>query len=227
MKHPETIIEKTIVLALHPTKSYWSVSKQKVNIAIIGAAMLDMCELNEIEIKNKLVCTKTEKSRLTPGHDYFLQQIKKKPKIRKVKRWITTLARFPSRYRWFFLNEMARKGIISIETHTFLFVSYKRIRLVSPSVKTELVQNIKKLLDTEKVSQQDAALLSMVLALKLFKPFGEKFKERMEFKKTLKKKVETNPISSGVDEAIREMQAAVMAATIAASAGASAAGSGS
>jgi len=223
MKHPETIVEKTIVLALHPTKAFWIIPKQKVNIGIIGAAMLDMCEINEIEIKNKLVCTKTEKSALTPGHDYFQQQIKKKPKVRKIKRWITTLARFPGRYRWFFLDEMARKGIISIDTHSFLFIPYKRIRLINSSVKTDLVKHIQNLLSAEKIDQKDSALLSMVLALRLFKPFGKTFKERMAFKKLLKSKVESNPISSGVDEAIREMQAAVAAATIASSAGATAA----
>jgi hypothetical protein len=187
MKHPETIIEKTIVLALHPTKPYWSVSKQKVNIGIIGAAMLDMCESNEIEIKNKLVCTKTEKSNLNAGHDYLLQQIKKKPKIRKVKRWIVSLNRFPARYRWFFLDDMARKGIISIETHSFLLIPYKRIRLTSSVTKQELVKHINGLMKLDKINHQDASLLSMVLALKLFKPFGENYKERMEFKKTFEK----------------------------------------
>jgi hypothetical protein len=69
-------------------------------------------------------------------------------------------------------------------------------------------------------------LLSIILALKIFKPFGNNHKERLVFKKTLQKKVESNPISSGVDDAIREMQAAVLAATIAASAGVNASSGG-
>jgi hypothetical protein len=227
MKHPETIVEKIIVLALHPTKAYWIIPKQKVNIGIVGAAMLDMCELKELEIKNKRVFTKTLKSTLSEGHSYFLQKIKDKSQNRKIKRWIVSFNRFPSRYRWLFFNEMARKGIISIQSHSFLFIPYKRIRLIAPPIKVEIVKQIHTLLENEKVDQNDAALLSMVLALKLFKPFGSNFKDRMAFKKLLKRKVESNPISSEVDEAIREMQAAVAAATIAASAGATAAGGGS
>lgn len=226
MKHPQTTVEKTIVLALHPKKSYWIIPRQKVNIGIIGAALMDMSELNELEVNNKFISTKTDKTSLSEGHNYILQQIKKKKKIKKIKRWIIALNRFPSRYRWFFFHDMEKKGIISIQSKKFIFIPYKQIKLTMPTVKNDLVNYIKSLMKTEKINQQDAALLSMVLALKLSKPFGDSFKERMVFKKTLKKKIESNPISSGVDEAIREMQAAVMAATMAASAGAAAAGAG-
>lgn len=217
MEKLKTNPERLMLLACNPKKPYWLISKQILNMGLSGALMLDLVEKEHIGFDEKYVIAKSRPGGLTLAHENVWKIINQREKNRKAKRWITYLANRAKMFREPLFKLMQDQGMLHLAQHSFLFIPYLRISVSDNTAREKLIAGLtQKINSTEPLSPFDAGLLSVILAMKLFKPFTQGMRERKTFRQKLKKRVEENPVADGIQEAIQEMQAAITAATVAA-----------
>lgn len=220
MKKPQTNLEKFILLARHPEKQQWLLSRQILHIGMAGAIILDLAEQEVVSVSEKYIRTKKDATDLSPAHQHILARIKDKQKPRKVKRWVTFFSHRAGQFRWKAFEKMERDGLISITQHHFLMIGYRRVHVAAKDARQQMISELKKaVLQTENLNASDGSLLNLLMAVNLSRPFAEKSSERKAFRKSLKEKLDADPIANGVTEAIREMQAAIAAAAATGAAG--------
>lgn len=227
MEKLKTNPEKLLLLACHPKKSYWLISRQVLNMGIAGTLMLDLVEAKAIDFDQKKVVVKSRPSGLTSAHEIVWKFINERNKSRKAKRWINALSNKASHYRKPLFRLMEQQGLLRVENHQFLFIPYLKISVSDNISRDNLIANLKKKVEgPDALTTSEASLMSVVYAIKLFKPFEKKISDRKAFKKKVKQKIAENPVAEGIQDAIQEMQAAVAAASVAAIAGSSATSGG-
>lgn len=227
MENQLTNPEQLVLLAIHPDKPQWLLSHELLAMGITGLVILGLIENKSLTLNNRKIVVRQKPSELTGIRAFVWVKINESDKNRRAKRWISRLYTKVHRKRWELIDAMQKKGLLSVSQHRFLFIPYKRVYLTNAMERQKLVTALsKKVQGSTPLSSTEASLLSIVHAIKLYKPFGATSAEHRRFKKMLKEKLTNNPVTDDVQQAIREMHAATTAATITAIAGSSAATAG-
>ncbi|MCW3787339.1 GOLPH3/VPS74 family protein [Plebeiibacterium sediminum] len=219
-----TTANKFLILIQHPEKARFLVSEQIKNVGLIGAILLDLAYEKCIEIENGKLIVKSNHTRLSETHNKILEELRNSSRIRKIKNWINRFIRKVRKYQKELLIELERKEFVSLEHKKFLGIRYYKCSLVNASMRNGLIEDLRALVFSNKdITNEDALMLSLVDACKMYKIICKDRKEIKLCRKRLKEIVELNLISEGVDKVIKEMQtvviAAVMASTVTATAG--------
>jgi len=211
-----SIPEKFLLLAQHPDKGRLIISGLQLQYGIIGALLLQMSVEERISIENDLVILKSGKGKPVPLIAEIEMLIRNSKKQRKLRYWVTKLARKSNKYKKAILENLASARIIRIEPRKFLgLIPYKNVYLVNRRLRNDLVRQLKSsLISKHELNNDQVVLLGLVEATKMYKVFASDSGELKQIKKTLKELIRENQIAGTVDKTIKEVQAAIFTTII-------------
>lgn len=220
-------LSKFLLLAHHPEKGGFLISDAHINYGIIGAALLEMSLDGQINIeKNKLILLKEANSDNSIISE-ILKEIKSSKKTRKIKYWITKLARKSRKFKWAILSDLEKNKLLKIEDRKFIgLISYKKSYLVESNTRNDLIIQLKKdALSGGDLSNETILVLGLIEACKMHKIITSDKVELKKLKQELKEIIKESPIADTVDKTIKQVQAAIIGAIIASTVAASASAS--
>lgn len=212
-----SIAETFLLIAQHPIKGRFLTSDIHINYGIIGAFLLEMSLEGKVEIENgKLIIKHSEST----DHKIISElsiTIANSKKPRKIRYWISKLARNSKKYKWIILSELADNNFIRIENKTFLgLIPYKRNYLIDNVSRDHLIQELKsKLLLRQELSNENLIIFGLIEACKMHKIITSDKNELKIIRKVLKQIIKESPIAETVDETIKQVQAAIIGAIVA------------
>jgi hypothetical protein len=210
-----TAAERFLILAHHPEKANYVIPEQTRNAGMIGSILLDLAAEDKIKIENGVVLVRSTNTKLLLPHRVVLQRMHQSNKRKKVKTWISRFAQAPGRHHREILTALERKGIVRIDRKKFLFIPYWRTSLIKSSEREEMIRDIREIIFKGRpVKNENAILLGLIQACKMFKVVCQDKEEIRTCKMKLKEIIASNVISGSVDKVIREMQAAVVNAAV-------------
>ena len=206
----QTTSEKFLILIQNPEKSNYLISDQMRNIGLIGSILLDLVNEKSIDIENGKVKAKTTKTKLSTSHKQILGLISQSKRTKKIKTWISRFSRNSRQYQKQIFEQLETKKLIRIEHKKFLFFKYFKTRLIDRKTREQIIKEIRDVIFKNKQIESDnAAILGLVQACKMYKVICNDKKERKVCKLKLKEIIKNDSISQGVDKVIKEMQAAI------------------
>jgi len=219
-------VENFLLIAHHPSKGRFLISDVHINYGIIGALLLEMSIENRIVIENERLRLKNFKGVEHPLISEISAIINNAPKPRKLKYWISKLARKSRKYKWLVLGELVKKNVMRIENHRFIgLIPYRRSYLLNIEIRYNLIQRLRNsLISTYRIRNEDV-VLGLIEACKIYKILTTDRDELKILRRRLKEALKEDAISETVDQTIRQVQAAIISAivasTVASTAGAS------
>jgi len=223
--------EKFLLLAHHPRKGKFTDSRLSgdyVKYGMMGAIFLDLSLKGAIELKNKVIRVTGKKDNLYPEAEEILQRLRESRKPKKVKYWIRKMGSRGNRYKKRMLQRMKDKGLIRIEKKKFLgLIPYQKTWLLKTDQRHKMLLHLREVvMGRQKAGTEEAMLLGMIRACRIYRILVQQKGEQKEIKKALKQFMEENAIAGAVDQTLREIQAAIFASIGAASAASAASSSG-
>jgi len=220
-------LTKFLLIAHHPEKGRFIISEAHINYGIIGAALLEMSLDEQIRIEGqKLILIKDANS-----ENFIISEISKEiknaKKPRKIKYWVTKLARKSRRFKWEILANLEKHKLLKIEDRKFLgLIPYKKSYLIESSIRNGLINQLRKeALFGKNLNNDTILMLGLIEACKMHKIITSDKQELKKLKKALKEIIKESPIADTVDKTIKEVQAAIIGAIVASTVAASASGS--
>lgn len=220
-------LNKFLLVAQHPSKGRFLISDMHINYGIIGAALLEMSQDKQIDIEeNKLILINKGESD-NPIITEISKQIRNSKKPRKIKYWITKLARKSRKFKWIILTDLEKDKLVRIEDRRFLgLVPYRKSYLIDKTTRENLISQLRSnVLFRNDLNEDSILMLGLVEACKMHKIITSDKEELKKLKKELKEIIKDSPIADTIDKTIKQIQAAiigaVVASTIAASSSAS------
>lgn len=216
-------VEQFLLLAKRPVKAGFAISDVHLSYGMVGAILLEMSLLDMIEIKDDRLVLKNSISSGNPTIAEVESVINASTKTRKVKYWVSKLARRSRKSRWAALAELENKNLIRIENKTFLgIIPYSRSYLTNQEARNTLIRELNSsILSGKELSNEAIVVLGLVEACKMHKIIANNRQELKYIRKELKGIIRQSPIANAVDKTIKEVQAAVtgtiIASTVAAS----------
>ena len=208
--------EKFLLLIQHPVKSRFLVSEPERRAGLIGSVLLDLVFAHNLEIDNKKLIVRTNKTELSEAHRLILQKIDESGKIRKTRFWIEKLFRQSGNYQKRLLNDLENKKIIKIIPRQFLFIKYYRSRLVNTAVRDNLIEEIRDIIfKNKKADNENALILGLIEACNMYKIICRDRFEKKICKKELKELRQTVLFPPNLDLVIKGIQAAIREAIMA------------
>jgi Golgi phosphoprotein 3 len=220
-------LTKFLLIAHHPAKGRFLISETQIKFGIIGAALLELSLTEQIKIEdNKLLLIKDKKSD-DPVITEIVKEIRNSEKARKVRYWVTKLARRSRMYKWSILSDLERGKLIRIEHRKFLgLIPYRKSYLIGSSTRSSLIYQLKNSVLFSRDSESDnVPMLGLVKACKMHKILASDRDELKKLKKELKEIMKESPIADTVDKTVKQVQAAIIASVIASTAAATASAS--
>ncbi len=208
--------QKFILIALDNLKGKFLIDSLSLNYGIAGAILLELSEKNKIQIRDKKLIIVNKISTDSSILDETIKIIESSKRSRKIKYWINKLGNKVSRLKKIALNDLYKKGIVSVISKNYIWGMIKIYRY--PIVKKDIVINLKTrlsnvVLRNEKLDTEDILLLSLIYSCKLTRVI---FKNKKDFKianKRIKEITKNIEIGDAVGQALKEIQAAVLIAT--------------
>lgn len=206
--------QKFLLITKRPEKGGFVISDMFINYGIIGAILLEMSLEERTVIDDSKLILKNTRS-----HDPIVSEISeiigRESKPRKIKHWVSKLARKSGKYKWAILTELEKKRLIRIEHRKFLgFIPYKKSYLVDNRVREGLIRELKEIVTGKTMSRENLVILGLVEACKMHKIITSDKTELKTVKKELKTLIKDSPIAGAVSDTIKQMQAAVAAAMV-------------
>ncbi len=220
-------LSKFLLLAHHPEKGRFLISDAHVNYGIIGAALLEISIDGQINIEeNKLLLLKEANSENSIIAK-ILKEIRSSKKTRKIKYWITKLARKSRKFKWAILADLEKNQLLKIEDRKFLgLISYKKSYLIESKTRNDLINQLKKdALSGRDLSNETILVLGLIEACKMHKIITSDKVELKKLKQELKEIIKKSPIADTVDKTIKQVQTAIIGAIVASTVAASASAS--
>lgn len=220
-------VEKFLLIAQHSNKGKFIISDMHINYGIIGAILLEMSLEHKIIIENDKLVLKNSGIDDNQIISEITIMISNSKKLRKIKYWITKLARKSRKYKWTILTELECKKIIRIENKKFLeFIPYKKSYLIDSKTRDNLIQKLKSnILFHQELSNENVVVLGLIEACKMHKIITSDKDELKTIRKVLKEIIKESPIADTVNKTIKQVQAAIIGAIIASTVASSAASS--
>lgn len=212
------IIQKFLLLAQHPTKGIFNVSGIHLSYGIVGAALLELAQVEKISIEGDKLVVKDDRGIDNPILLEVLRKISVSKKKRKVRHWLMKLSRQAHVYKWDILKKLEETRLIRIEQKKFLgFIPYKRHYLIDRRSQSKLIEQVKKNISMKgNASDEDLVILGLIEACKMHRIIARDRSELKRIRKELKIIIKESPIAETLDSTIKQVQAAIMSAIIAA-----------
>ncbi len=212
-----------LLIAHHPEKKRFLISEAHISFGMIGAALMEMTLQKQITIENdKLFVAKDAKS----NHPIIAEiiQVIRDSKPRKIRFWISKLARRSRKFKWILLAELEKNNLLRIEHRKFLsLIPYRTTHLLERSTRSKLISQLKNSVLHKRGSIDELLpLLGLVEACKMHKVLTSDKAEVKRLRKELKEIIKDSPIAETVDQTIRQVQAAIIGAIVASSVAANA-----
>jgi uncharacterized membrane protein YheB (UPF0754 family) len=219
-------LSKFLLVAHHPEKGRFLISEAHINYGIIGAALLVMSLDGQIKIEeNKLILIKNGASD-HPIITEISMAIRDSKKPRKIKYWVTKLARKSRKFKWIILTDLEKNKLLRVEERKFLgLIPYRKTYLIGRATRDNLIRQLRNnALFRNDLNEDSLLMLGLVEACKMHKIITSDKAELRKLKKELKEIIKESPIADTVDETIKQVQAAIIGAIVASSAASATAG---
>lgn len=207
-----SLAEKFLLLIHHPEKSRYLISEQMRNVGLIGALLLDLAYGKKMQVEGDKLSATASHTDLSATHQEVLSRLSAHERPKKIKRSISKLSGKSCKYRHALLASLEENGFLRIEHKKFLFIPYLRTYLLKHETRDALLREIRGVVfDDQNIRPENAALLGLVDACKMYKLICHDRNETKYCKARLKELVQEDAIARGVDKVIKAMQAALIA----------------
>jgi hypothetical protein len=208
--------QKLYLLGIHPEKGgLISASYSVMNFNLIGALFLELYLNKNIGFTGKKVVYLNDKTS-DPLHRFILEKVKQKSEPVKISIWLRKL-QFSQKYiRKEVQQGLVNKRIIKMEPHQFMFIHWKKSKIINKQLLYHLVSDIENQVFKGTDNEEEIMLLSMLKPAGLLKRIFPEREKRKRAIEGLKKMMLENQVSVAVSEAIAAAQA--VAASVAVSA---------
>lgn len=212
-------LSKFLLIAHHPEKGRFLISDIHINYGIIGAALLEMSLDGQLKIEeNKLTLLRDGNSENSIIAE-ISKEIRVSKKTRKIRYWITKLARKSRKYKWEILADLEKNKLLRIEDKKFLgLIPYRKSYLIQSNTRRDLIHQLKKdALYGRDLSNDNILILGLIEACKMHKIITSDKEESKRLKQALKEIIKKSPITDTLDKTIKQVQAAIVGAIVASS----------
>lgn len=201
-----------LLLAHHPEKGRFLISEMQLNYGIIGAVLLEMAADNLLQIENDCLILTENATSAAPIYTEIIELLKQSKKTRKVKYWVSRLARKARKWKWIILEALEQNGIIMIKHKMFLgLIPYRKSYLLETEPRIEIIDQLKQCVFSDNDRDESLVpLLGLVEACKLHHILSGDRKELKQIKTALKEVLKNSSIANSVDQTIKQVQAAII-----------------
>jgi len=210
------VLEKFLLIAHHPLKRRLLISEIQLNHGIIGAILLELSLQGKVSIVKDQLIIKDINDIQSPIIKEVANIINTSHKPRKIKYWVMKLARKSPKYKWYILNQLVKKQLIAIEEKRFLgLFPYKKSSVTDRDARSALLREIHhNIISPKELSEEDAVMLGLVEACKIYKAFSSDRAEISNIKSNLKGILKDNPIASSIDQTVKQVQSAIIISVV-------------
>ena len=205
------------MVAQHPSKGRFLISDMYINYGIIGAALLEMSLDKQIKIEEDKLILLKNRNLDNPIISEISMEIRNSKKPRKIKYWVTKLARKSRKFKWIILNDLEKDNLLRIENRKFLgLIPYRKSYLIDGTTRENLISQLRSnVLFRHNLNEDSILMLGLVEACKMHKIITSDREELKKLKKELKEIIKESPIADTVDKTIKQVQAAIIGAVVA------------
>lgn len=209
-----------LLLAHHPEKGRFLISGFQLNYGIIGAVLLEMSLDEQIKIENNRLILSDNATSKAPIYAEIIFELRQAKRVKRVKYWVTRLAKKARKYKWIILEALEQNGIVKIEHKKFLgLIPYRLSYLLENELRDQLIEEVKdSILSEAEPDEEIVPLLGLVEACKMHRMITRNRQELKQIKKALKEILKNSPIASSVDQTIKQVQAAIITSVAASAA---------
>ena len=220
-------LAKFLLIAHHPEKGRFLISEAHINYGIIGAALLEMSLDGLIKIEEDMLILINNGESDNSIISEISMEIRNSKKPRKIKYWVTKLARKSRKFKWIILTDLEKERLLRIEDRKFLgLIPYRKSYLINRTTRENLIHQLRNnVLFRNDLNEDSILMLGLVEACKMHKIITSDKQELKRLKKELKHIIKESPIAEIVDTTMQQIQAAIIGAIIASSVAVSASGS--
>lgn len=216
-------IEKFLLIAHHPEKGRFKIPPIHFKYGIAGAILLELSLRKIISLKEARVVIEQQPVTIDPDYPIFeeiIQSIQLGRRLHKPRFWIQKFGRRPRKFKWIFLDGLAKKRLIRIKELKFLWIPYRRSYLIDTSSRQKLIYNLREVLIYKKPkTEADIAILGLVESCKMHRIIEPDRSKRKIVRQELKQILKESPISEILAATIKQIQMAITIAIVASSAG--------
>lgn len=216
------IVQQFMLLAHQPNKGGYIISGIYINYGIIGALLLDMSMEGGIIIENDRLVLKGNSWERDSLKSEISMVIGSARSPKKIKYWLSKLARKSRKYKWVVLNELKKARLLRIEDKKFLgLIPYRVSYLVDQKNRNRLIDQLRNdILSNRELSSEKVVVLGLIEACKMHKVLTSNKDELKKVRKQVKEIIKKSPIASSLDQTIKQVQVAIFASIAASTAAA-------
>jgi len=215
-------IEKFLLIAHHPEKGRFKIPHIHFKYGIAGAILLELSLRKTISLKEarvEIVQQPVTKDPEYPIFEEIIQSMQLSRRLHKPRFWIQKFGRRPRKFKWVFLEGLAKKRLIRIKELKFLWIPYRRSYLIDGSSRQKLIYSLKEVLIYKKPNTEaDIAILGLVESCRLLRIIEPDWGKRKIVRQELKLLLKESPISEILAATIKQIQIAISIAIAASSA---------
>ncbi len=222
------LAEEFVLLALNDETGKWVAEGTALQLAIPGALLIELFQLNKLTMDNKKVIVLDSTPTGDAQLDEALNLITSAKKTRKPNYWVQKLASKMKKLKEIMVNRLVEKNIVKVEEDKVLWLfDVKHYPTENPMPELEIRQKLDSIiLQGSQPDDHMAALISLAYTCNLAKELFDK-EVRKEATKRMKQIAKETKAAEPVAQAIQEVQAAVIASVAAAVSSAAAASASS
>ncbi|HPS62020.1 MAG TPA: GPP34 family phosphoprotein [Bacteroidales bacterium] len=220
-----TTTEKFLLIAHHPEKGRFKLTGVHLQYGTIGALLMDLSLAGRVLLEQDRLALQPKEQGDDPVAEEIAMRIRGEIRPRKIRYWISRLARRARKYRWMILEGLAARSVVRIEQRRFLgLIPYRKSYLTDSYRRSELIRQLREdILFQHEVDDEIIALAGMIQACTMYRFLSPDREERKKLKTGIRRMVETSPMEGIVAQTSRQIQAAIMAAIVASTAASSSA----
>ncbi len=213
--------QKLYLLGIHPEKGGMITAASSVmNYVLAGSVFLELFLDRNIIFDQKRVVLQNDKTS-DELHRFVIDKMKKKPAPVKMSRWLSRLNFSQGFIKRNVQQELEAKRIIKMEQHRFLFITWRKPKIINKQIVYQLISEIDNKIFRNLENEEDVLFLSMLKPAGLLKRIFPEREKRNKALERLKKMEVDNQVSVAVSEAIaaaRAVAASVVITSVAAGA---------
>lgn len=208
------LLEEFLLIALDDDKGQFVIDSTHLHYGFGGAILLELALREKISIEGDYVRLKDSSYAKEVALNKALDLLKESAESKKIKDWISALAKKAGELKQDTLQRLINKGILKKEEHKILWIipnnKYPTSDLSPENKVRERLNAV--MLNGALSEPRDIMLLSLIEVSDLTR---EAFRDKEDYKKVKKKIKEVTQdvkVSGAINKSIREIQAAIMIA---------------
>lgn len=214
MKQELKLSEKLFSLAINPKHGgILRGSYAVLGITLSGSVLMELMRKGLISVDNGVVRMVNPSIQQDAIHEYFMKQIRRHGKERRVRTWISWFNSWPRKLHKAFIRQLVNKNVLRVEERRFLFFTYNKVLLMDKALVENISREVKDVLLGKTEGNEETVLLALMAEkTNLLSRIIPEKAERKIATSNLKKVPET-PVAKAVKEAVQMMNSGYIAAT--------------